>query len=163
MKTAIKKSSKWADFPTKSQQMWPVYETYLSVRTKIDELPSPFQFLTAANMYEFVAQLDRIQGHMNPTSYGPTEPHLWLVGKIARKSWDNCIETSERKARTHSYDDLLYLLMELAMDSKNEFHMDKYLRKHLRTESPPERNPCRKLSQPCSHPSKSRGGALKHI
>ena len=29
-----------------------------------------------------VAQLEELMGRMNPSSYGPTEPHLWLVGKI---------------------------------------------------------------------------------
>ena len=50
---------------------------------------------------------------MNPSSYGPTEPHLWLVGKIPTRTWDNCRETSESKARTHSYHDLVDLFIEL--------------------------------------------------
>ena len=71
-------------------------------------------------------------GRMNPSSYGPTEPHLWLVGKIPPRTWENCKETSERKSRTHSYDELVDLLIELAMERENDSHMDKYLRKHLR-------------------------------
>ena len=35
-------------------------------------------------------------GRMNATSYGPTEPHLWLVGKFPPKTWENCRDTSER-------------------------------------------------------------------
>ena len=35
---------------------------------------------------------------------------------------------SERKARTHSYDDVIDLLMEMAMERDNDSHMDKYLR-----------------------------------
>ena len=40
---------------------------------------------------------------MSPTPYGPTEPHLWLVGEISLRTWENCRETSERNARTHLY------------------------------------------------------------
>ena len=88
---------------------------------------------------------------------------LWLVGKIPPKTWENCRETSERKARTHSYDDLIDLLIELAMDKENDSHMDKYLRKHLRSQNPAERNPGGRSSEPHSNPGKSRGGQLKHM
>ena len=61
---------------------------------------------------------------MNPSSYGPTERNLWLVGKIPTRTWDNCRKTSERTARTHSYNDLVNLLIELAMERENDSHMD---------------------------------------
>ena len=141
VKTAIRKTSNWEDFLKGREQMYQVYETDLSVRTEIEELPSLPEFSTAAHISEFVAQLEGLMGRMNPTSYGPTGPHLWLVGKIPPKTWDDCRETFERKARTHSYDDLVDLLIEFAMESENDTHMDKYLRKHLRWETPAEKNP----------------------
>ena len=95
---------------------------------------------------------------MNPTSYGPTEPHLWLAGKIPPKTWENCKETSERKSAAHSYDELIDLVIELAMERENDSHMDKYLRKHLRWETPAERSPGGRSSEPNSNPGKSRGG-----
>ena len=97
--------------------MYPVYETDLSVRTEIKELPTLPEFPTAAHISEFVAQLEELMGHMNPNSYGPTEPHLWRVGKIPSKTWKKCRETSERKAQTHSHDDVIGLLIELAMET----------------------------------------------
>ena len=118
VKTAIRKSSNWGDFVKRLEQMYPVYETDPSVHTEIEELSSLPKFPTAARISEFVAQLEELMGRMNPTSSGPNEPHLWLVGKIPPKTWENCRETSERKARTHSYDDLIYLLMELAMERR---------------------------------------------
>ena len=45
-------------------------------------------------------------GRMNPTSYGPTEPYLWFVGKISPQTWENCREMSEKKSRTHSSDEV---------------------------------------------------------
>ena len=35
IKTGTRKSSNWGDFPKRLEQMYPVYETYLSVRTEI--------------------------------------------------------------------------------------------------------------------------------
>ena len=76
--------------------MLPVYEMDQSVRTEIEELPPLPECLGAALISEFVAQLEVLMRCMNLTSHGPTEPHLWLVGKIPCKTWENCRETSER-------------------------------------------------------------------
>ena len=48
--TAIRKSSNWGDFPKRLEQMYPVYETDLSVRTEIEELPPLAEFPTAAHL-----------------------------------------------------------------------------------------------------------------
>ena len=48
---------------------------------------------------EFGAQLEELMGRMKPSSYGPTEPHLWLVGKIFTRTWNDCRGTSQRKSR----------------------------------------------------------------
>ena len=68
---------------------------------------------------------------MNVGSYGATEPHLWLMSKIPQRTWDDCRTTSERKSRTHSYDELVDLLIELALERENDSHMEKFLKKHL--------------------------------
>ena len=72
VKTAIKKSSSWGDFLKRLEQMYQVYETDLIVRTEIEELPPPPEFPKAARNSEFVAQLEKLMGRMNPSSYGPT-------------------------------------------------------------------------------------------
>ena len=114
-------------------------------------------------MSEFVAQLEELMGRMNPSSYGPTEPHLWLVGNIPTRRSENCRETSERKSRTHSYDDLVDLLIELTMERENDSHRDRYLRKHLRRETPAEKAPGGRSPQPHSNPGEGRGAQLKHM
>ena len=78
-------SEDWGDFLKRLQQMYPVCETDLSVRTVIEELPSLPEIPTAARISEFVAQLKELMRHMDPKSYGPTEPHLSLVGKIPER------------------------------------------------------------------------------
>ena len=141
VKTAIRKSSNWGDLLKTLEQMYPVYKTDLSVRTEIEDLPPLPKFPTAARISEFMAQPEELMVRMNPSSYGPTEPHLWLVEKIPPRTWENGRETSKRKFRTHSYDGLVDLLIALAMERENDSHMDKYLRKHLRRETPAENSP----------------------
>ena len=68
---------------------------------------------------------------LEPPKYGATEPHLWLMSKIPTRTWDDCRTTSERKRRTHTYDDLVDLLIELALERENDSHMEKFLKKHL--------------------------------
>ena len=75
--------------------------------------------------------LECLFARMNPGSYGPTEPHLWLVLKIPPRTWEDCRSTTERKRRTHSYDELVDLLIELSLERENDAHMEKFLKRHL--------------------------------
>ena len=136
--------------------MYLVYETDLNVRTEMEELPTLPEFPTAARISEFVPQLEELMGRMNPTSYGPREPHLWLVGKIHPKTWENCREP-ERKSPTHSNDELVDLLIELAMEREKDSHMEKYLHKHLQKETSTERSPRGSSSQPNPNEGKQEG------
>ena len=154
VKTAIRKRSGCGDFLKRLEQMYPVYKTDLNVRTEIEDLPPLTEFSTAAGIFEFVAQVEELMGRIDASSYGPNEPHLWLVGEIPTRTWDNCRGTSERKSRTHSYDDLVNLLIELPMERENDFHMDTYLRKHLRRGTPAEKSPGGRSPQPHSNPER---------
>ena len=89
------------------------------------------EFPSAARVSEYVCDLEYLFSRMNVGSYGATEPHLWLMSKIPQCTWDDCRATSERKSRTHSYDDLVDLLIELALERENDSHMEKFLKKHL--------------------------------
>ena len=74
---------------------------------------------SAARISEYVCDLEYLFSRMNVGSYGPTEPHLWLVGKIPLRTWEDCRSTSERKRRIHTYDDLVDLLIEPALQRRN--------------------------------------------
>ena len=81
----------------------------------LPELPS------AARVSEYVFDLEYLFSRMDVGSNGATEPHLWLMSKIHSRTWDDCRATSERKSRTHSYDDLVDPLIELALERENDF------------------------------------------
>ena len=89
------------------------------------------EFPSAARVSGYVCDVEYLFSRMNVGSYGATEPHLWLMSKIPTRTWDDCRATSERKSRTHSYDDLVDLLIELALERENDSHMEKFLKKHL--------------------------------
>ena len=53
------------------------------------------------------------------------------MSKIPASTWADCRTTSERKSWTHTYDDLVDLLIELALERQNDSHMESFLKKHL--------------------------------
>ena len=70
---------------------------------------------------------------------------------------DDCRTTSERNSRTHTYDDLVDLLFELALERENDSHKEKFLKKDLgRGGTPtPERG---KREGPKYPPNTNQGG-----
>ena len=131
VKQIVKTCSTWAEVLLRLEKTFQVYETDLSVRTQIEELPMLPEFPSAARISEYVCDLEYLFSRMNVGSYGATEPQLWLMSKIPQRTWDDCRSTSERKSRTHSYDELVDLLIELALERENDSHMEKFLKKHL--------------------------------
>ena len=75
--------------------------------------------------------LEYLFSRMNVGSFGATEPRPWLMSKIFQRTWDDCRATSDRRSRTHWYNELVDLLIELALQRENDSHMEKFLKKHL--------------------------------
>ena len=115
VKQIVKTRSTRAEVLQRLEKTFPVYETDPSVRTQIEELPMLPDFPSAARVCELVCDLEYLFSRMNVGSYGATEPHLWLMIRIPSRTWDDCRATSERKSRTHWYDDLVDLLIDLAL------------------------------------------------
>ena len=127
----VKTCSTWAEVLQRLEKACAVYETDLSVRTQIEELPMLPEFPSAARVSEYVCDVEYLFSRMNVGSYGPTEPHLWLVSKIPTGTWEHCRSTSERKSRTHTYYVLVDLLIKLALERENDSHMERFLKRHL--------------------------------
>ena len=89
------------------------------------------EFPSAARVSEYVCDLEHLFSRMKVGSYGAREPHLWLMSKIPTRTWDACRTTLKRKSRTHTYDDLVDLLMKLVLERENDSHMEKFLKGHL--------------------------------
>ena len=131
VKQIVKTCSTWAEVLQRLEKTFLVYEPDLSVGTQIEELPMLPEFPSAARVSEYVYDLEYLFSQMNMGSYGATEPHLCLISKIPSCMWDDCCIMSERKSRTHTYDDLVDLLIDLALERENDSHMEKFFKKHL--------------------------------
>ena len=157
VKQIVKTCSTWVEVLQRLEKTFPVYETDLSVCTQIEELPMLPEFPCAARVSEYVCDLDYLFPRMNVGSYGATEPHLWLMSKSPRCTWDDCRATSERKSRTHSYDELVDLLIELALERENDSHMEKVLKKHLGRDGTPTPE-CGEGKEPKNPTNANQGG-----
>ena len=159
VKQIVKTCSTWAEVLQRLVKAFPVYETDLSVRTQIEELPMLPEFPSAARVSEYVCDLGYLFSRMNVGSYGATAPHLCLMSKIPQRTWDDCRTTSDRKSRTHSYDELVDLLIELALERENDSDMEKLLKKHLRRDGTP--NPERGERKRPKNPTNAHQGGGK--
>ena len=72
--------------------MFRVYETELSVRTKMEELPTLSEFASAARISDFAVQLEKLTGRMNPRpmgllslTCGSCQKHLPKLGITAKR------------------------------------------------------------------------------
>ena len=86
VKQIVKTCSTWAEVLQRLKKTFPVYETDLSVRTQIEELPMLPEFPSAARVSEYVCDLEYLFSRMNVGCYGATEPHLWLMSKIPQRT-----------------------------------------------------------------------------
>ena len=123
MKQILKTCSTWAEVLQRLEKTFPVYETDLSVRTQIEQLPMLPDSPSTARVSEYVCDLEYLFPRINVVFSGATEPGLWRMSRIPTRTWDDCRATSGRKSRTHSYDDLVDLLIELPLEGENESHM----------------------------------------
>ena len=93
VKQIVKTCSTWADVLQRLEKTSPVYETDLSVRTQLEELPMLPEFPSAARLSEYLCQLEYVFLRMNVGSNGATVPHLCLMSKIPTGTWDDCRTT----------------------------------------------------------------------
>ena len=101
VKQILQSCSPWEEVLQSFEKTFPVYEPDLSVRTQTEKLPMLPEYPTAARISEYVCDLEYLFSRMNVGSNGPTELHLWLVGKTPPRTWGVCRSTSERMRGTH--------------------------------------------------------------
>ena len=95
MTQIVKTCSTWVEVLQRLEKTFPVLQTDLSVRTQVEDLPMLHEFPSAAQISEYVCDLEYLFSRMNVGSYGATEPHLWLMSKMISKA------TGKSRKRTH--------------------------------------------------------------
>ena len=119
-------SATFADVLVALERQYPTYETDLSIRAEIQNLPVLPNNPKPGRVSELLADLDHWAGRLTPGSYSSDDLLFWLVAKLPRELWDECCSTAERKARSLRYGDLCVLLLELALEKESDHHLNNY-------------------------------------
>ena len=126
VKRIVTKSATFADVLVALERQYPTYETDLSIRAEIENLPMLPNNAKPGRVSVLLADLDHWAGRLTPDSYSSDDLLFWLVAKLPRELWDECRSTVERKARAHHYEDLCVLLLELALEKESNQHLNNY-------------------------------------
>ena len=126
VKQIVTKSATFADVLVALERQYPTYETDLSIRAEIQNLPMLPNNPKPGRVSELLADLDHWAGRLTPGSYSSDDLLFWLVAKLPRELWDECRSTAERKARALHYEDLCVLLLELALEKESAHHLNNY-------------------------------------
>ena len=122
----VTNSATFADVLVATERQYPTYETDLSNRAEIQNLPVLPNNPKPGRVSELLADLDHWAGRLPPGSYSSDDLLFWLVAKLPRELWDECRSTAERKARSLCYEDLCVLLLELALEKESDQHLNNY-------------------------------------
>ena len=116
----VTNSATFADVLVALERQYQTYETDLSIRAEIQNLPVLPDNPKPGRVSELLADLDHWAGRLTPGSYSSDDLLFWLVAKLPRELWDECRSTAERKARSLRYEDLCVLLLELALEKESD-------------------------------------------
>ena len=100
----VTNSATFADVLVALERQYPTYETDLSIRAEIQNLPVLPNNPKPGRVSELLADLDHWAGRLTPGSYSSDDLLFWLVAKLPRELWDECRLTAERKARSLRYE-----------------------------------------------------------
>ena len=122
----VTNSATFADVLVALERQYPTYETDLSIRAEIQNLPVLPNNPKPGRVSELLADLVHWAGRLTPGSYSSDDLLFWLVAKLPRELWDECRSTAERKTRSLRYEDLCMLLLELALEKERDQHLNNY-------------------------------------
>ena len=125
-KQIVTKSATFADVLVALERQCPTYETELSIRAEIQNLPVLPNNPKPGRLSELLADLDHWAGRLTPGSYSSEDLLFWSVAKLPRELWDECRSTAECKARALHHEDLCELLLELALEKESDQHLNNY-------------------------------------
>ena len=126
VKQIVTKSATFANMLVALGRQYPTYETDLSIRAEIQNLPVLPNNPKPGRVSDLLAHLDHWAGRLTPGSYRSDDLLFWLVAKLPRELSDECHSTAERKARALHYEDLCVLLLALALEKESDQHLNNY-------------------------------------
>ena len=86
----VTKSATCADVLVALERQYLTYETNLSIRAEIQNLPMLPNNPKPGRVSELLADLDHLAGRLTPGSYSSDDLLFWLLTELPRELWEEC-------------------------------------------------------------------------
>ena len=112
---ALKKSGSWVRFLITLEKLYPTYVTNLELFQQIERIPRLKEYPTTAEIAQYVQRFTTLTDQSATSYYDDSKALLHLLPRVPPKTMDKLRATPERLSRIHTFNFLVDLLYELAL------------------------------------------------
>ena len=116
---ALKKSDSWVRFLIKLEKLYPTYVTALELIQEIERIPRLKEYPTTADIAQYIQRFTTLTDQLATSYYDDSKALLHLLPRVPPNIMDEILTTPERLCRIHTFNSLLDLLHELALQRKS--------------------------------------------
>ena len=117
---ALKKSDSWVRFLITLEKLYPTYVTNLELIQEIERIPRLKEYPTTADIAQYVQKFTTLTDRLATSYYDDSKALLHLLPRVPPKTMDEIRATPERLSRIHTFNSLVDLLYELALQRKSD-------------------------------------------
>ena len=115
---ALRKSDSWVRFLITLEKLYPTYVTDLELIPEIERIPRLKEYPTTADVAQYVQKFTTLMDQLATSYYEDSKALLHLLPRVPPKTMDEIRPTPERLSRIHTFNSLVDLLYELALQRK---------------------------------------------
>ena len=117
---ALKKSDSWVRFLITLEKLYPTYVTDLELIQEIERIPRVKEYPTTADIAQYIQKFTTLTDQLATSYYDDSKALLHLLPRVPPKTMDKIRATPERLSRIHTFNSLVDLLYELALQRKSD-------------------------------------------
>ena len=122
---ALKKSDSWLRFLITLEKLYPTYVTDLELIQEIEHIPRLEEYPTTAYIAQYVQRFTTPTDQFATSYYDDSKGLLHLLPRVPPKTMDKIRATPERLSRIHTFNSLVDLLNEFALQRKSDATLKK--------------------------------------
>ena len=117
---ALKKSDSWVGFLIKIEKLYRTYVRDLELVQEIESIPRLKDYPTTADIAQYVQKCTTLTDHLATSYYDDSKALLHLLPRVPPKPMDEIRATPERLSRIHTFNSLVDLLYQLALQRNGD-------------------------------------------
>ena len=117
---ALKKSDSWVRFLITLKKLHPTCVTDLELIQEIEQIPRLKEYPTTADIAQYVQKSTTLTDQLATSYYDDSKALLHLPPQVPPKTMDEIRATPERLSRIHTFNSLVDLLYDLALQRKSD-------------------------------------------